>query len=88
MQEDLQVDRVEGVGAGQLQFGGGLQHLAVQHLRVEAGAGTHQRPAEAGDALVEAHGGHVQQPGRGGGGDGHGPVSGELSQPVRCSSRA
>ena len=82
MQEDLEVDGVEAPLAGQLQLGGGLQHLAVQHLGVEAGAGLHQGATEAGDPVVEAHVGHIKEQGtrrR----DGHDPASGAASHPVR-----
>ena len=88
MQEDLEVDRVEAALPGQLQLGGLLQHLAVQHLGVEAGTGLHEGAPEAGYPLVEAHGSHVQQLGTGRRGEGHGPASDDVSQPVRCSSRA
>ena len=88
MQEDLEVDRVEAVGTGQLQLGGGFQHLAVQHFGVEPGPGLHEGATEAGDALVEAHSGHIQEPGNRSRGDSHGPAFVALSQPVRCSSRA
>ena len=63
VQEDLEVDRVEAALASQFPLGGGLQHLAVQHFGVEPGPGLHEGATEAGDALVEAHGGHIQEPG-------------------------
>ena len=83
----LEVDRVEAPLPGQLQLGGRLQNLPVQHLGVEPRAGFHQRTAEARDPLVETHVGHIQQPSprrR----DRHDPAFGAVSQPVRCSSRA